>query len=160
MSQWQRSWYASQAPFDDRFFGQTFSLVSFETQTVRMVIHPHVYGSTWRLKFSNRYGYYPLTLDHVTIATQHKNQTIEDQDIIDVTFGGKSKVIIPVGEEVYSDSVTFHGDPNADITISLFTPMYTKASTWHFSPARSTYVAQGNQTKANDATLFDTKIHS
>ncbi|MFS0728399.1 GDSL-type esterase/lipase family protein [Paenibacillus sp. 1P07SE] len=160
MSQWQRVWYASQASFDDRFFGQTLSHVSFENQTIRMVVHPHAYGTLWRLKFSNLYGTYPLTLDNVTLASQRNNQLIEDQTIVDVTFEGMSKVVIAVGAEVYSDNIMFHADPNADIAISLFTPIYTNASTWHFSPARSTYIAEGEKTKANDAALFDTTIHS
>lgn len=159
MSQWTRSWYASQSKFDDRFFGLNISPVSFENQTVRMVVHPHVYGSMWRLTFSNRYGIYPLTLDNVTLASQRKGQTIEDP-VASVTFKGKSRVVIPVGEEVHSDPITLNAKPNADLTISLFTPIYTKVSTWHFTPARSTYIAEGNETRSNDAALFNTTIHS
>lgn len=98
MSQWKRSWYASQTQFDDRFFGHAFSHVSFENQTVRMVIHPHDYGSIWRIKLSNRYGIYPLTLDNVTLASKPRNVNMEDQEIVNVTFNRSSKVVIPVGE--------------------------------------------------------------
>lgn len=160
MSQWKRSWYASQTQFDDRFFGHAFSHASFENQTVRMVIHPHDYGSIWRIKFSNLYGVYPLTLDSVTLASHRNNVNFDDQDVGNVTFKGSSKIVIPVGKELYSDPISYHADPSTDLTISLYLPVYTKVSTWHFSPARSTYIAQGNQTKVNDGKIFDTSTHS
>ncbi|PTM58612.1 SGNH/GDSL hydrolase family protein [Desmospora activa] len=160
MTRWIGSWHASQTKFDTRFFDFTFPQVSFENQTLRMVVHPHAPGSILRLKFSNRYGVEPLTIGKVTVARHLHDGKINTQTDGDVTFQGESSVTIPVGEEIYSDPVSFKVNAQSDLAVSMYLPSYTKTSTWHFTPARSTYVATGDHTKESDTTHFNTIIDS
>ncbi|MGG3622141.1 SGNH/GDSL hydrolase family protein [Bacillus gobiensis] len=160
MSKWIGSWHASQTKFDTRFFGLTFPQVSFENQTLRMVVHPHASGSKLRLKFSNRYGVKPVTVGKITVARHIQDGKIVTQTDVDVNFQGGPSVTIPVGEEVYSDPVSFKVDAKSDLAVSIYLPSYTKISTWHLTTAQSTYVADGNQTKVSDAIHFKKKIDS
>lgn len=88
MSKWIGSWHASQTKFDTRFFGLTFPQVSFENQTLRMVVHPHASGSKLRLKFSNRYGVKPVTVGKITVARHIQDGKIVTQTDVDVNFQG------------------------------------------------------------------------
>jgi lysophospholipase L1-like esterase len=159
-SKWIGSWHVSQTIFDNRFFGRTFSQVSFENQTLRMILHPHASSTSLRLKFSNRYGIYPLTIDKVTIAHHIHDGKIDNQTDTDVNFQGEQTVTIPVGKEIYSDPVSFKVEAKSDLAVSMYLPLYTKTSTWHYTPAQTTYVADGNQTKMSDTIHFKTKIDS
>jgi lysophospholipase L1-like esterase len=160
MSNWIGSWHASQTKFDTRFFDLTFSQDVFENQTVRMVIHPHASGSKLRLKFSNRYGLQPLTIGKVTVARHIQDGRTVPQTAVDVTFQNELTVTIPNGEERYSDPISFELDAKSDLAVSIYLPVHTKVSTWHFSPEQSTYVADGNQTKDSDITRFKTIVDS
>ena len=64
---WMGSWFASQTYFDGNF-----AVERFEDQTIRMIIHPHAFGSKIRLKFSNLYGSEPTVFGTVTAALAAK----------------------------------------------------------------------------------------
>jgi lysophospholipase L1-like esterase len=160
MSKWIGSWHASQTKFDTRFFDLTFPQVSFENQTLRMVVHPHASGSKLRLKFSNRYGVKPLTIGKVTVGRHIQDGKIRAQTDVNVNFQGDPSVTVPAGEELYSDPVAFNVDAKSDLAVSMYLPAYTKISTWHFTPSQSTYVADGNQIIESDAIHFKKEIHS
>jgi hypothetical protein len=58
-SHWVGSWSASPSDADNQ---------GFNDQTLRMILTPHLAGSTLRVHVSNRFGSQPLTLDRVSIA--------------------------------------------------------------------------------------------
>src|SRR5437016_8774016 len=120
MIQWIGSWYASPTPFAPRFFEFTFPQVSFDDQTIRMVVHPHAAGSQLRLKFSNRYGAHPLIIGQVVVARSLQDGKIDPQTGADVKFQGNPDVIIPAGEDISSDPVSFHVDARSDLAVSLY----------------------------------------
>lgn len=160
MAQWIGSWYASPTKFATRFFAFPFPHVSFDDQTIRMIVHPHATGSQLRLKFSNRYGAQPLTLGRVAVARSIQDGKIDPQTAVEVNFQGLSDVTIPAGEDRDSDPVPLNVDARSDLAVSIYLPAYTETSTWHWTPAQSTYIADGNRTEERDTTHFQTKIDS
>lgn len=160
MPKWIASWHASLTKFDTHFFAFTFPQVSFENQTLRMVIHPHASGAQLRLKFSNRYGVEPLFIGGVTIAHHMQDGNVVPQTAVAVSFQECPDVTIPAGEDRYSDPVSFNVDAMSDLVVSVYLPSHTKTSNWHWTPAQSTYVAAGNQIKEHDARYFTTCIDS
>ncbi|MCR2804377.1 SGNH/GDSL hydrolase family protein [Paenibacillus soyae] len=154
-NQWMGSWFASQTYSDKKF-----AVERFENQTIRMIIHPHAFGSKFRLKFSNLYGSKPVVFDTVTAAVSTKGGETIPGTGRHVTLDGLRTIEIPAGEEVYTDPVDLEVNEHVDIAVSVYIPKATSSSTWHFSPPRSTYVAEGNHADDSSGVYFQTKIHS
>ncbi|WP_411553714.1 SGNH/GDSL hydrolase family protein [Paenibacillus lautus] len=153
--QWMGSWFASQTYFDGNFAEERF-----EDQTIRMIIHPHAFGSKIRLKFSNLYGSEPTVFGTVTAALAAKDGETVLGTSRQVALNGQFSIVIPAGEEVYSDPVDLQVNEHVDVAVSVYVPESTRTSTWHFSPPSSTYVAEGNHTDDSSADFFRKKIHS
>jgi lysophospholipase L1-like esterase len=149
------SWFASQTYFDGNF-----AVERFEDQTIRMIIHPHAFGSKIRLKFSNLYGSEPTVFGTVTAALAAKDGETVPGTSRQVALNGQFSIVIPAGEEVYSDPVDLQVNEHVDVAVSVYVPESTRTSTWHFSPPSSTYVAEGNHTDDSSADFFRKKIHS
>lgn len=152
---WMGSWFASQTYFDGNFAEERF-----EDQTIRMIIHPHAFGSKIRLKFSNLYGSEPAVFGTVTAALAAKDGETVPGTSRQVALNGQFSIVIPAGEEVYSDPVDLQVNEHVDVAVSVYVPESTRTSTWHFSPPRSTYVAEGNHADDSSADFFRKKIHS
>ncbi|AYB47835.1 SGNH/GDSL hydrolase family protein [Paenibacillus lautus] len=152
---WMGSWFASQTYFDGNF-----AVERFEDQTIRMIIHPHAFGSKIRLKFSNLYGSEPTVFGTVTAALAAKDGETVPGTSRQVALNGQFSIVIPAGEEVYSDPVDLQVNEHVDVAVSVYVPESTRTSTWHFSPPSSTYVAEGNHTDDSSADFFRKKIHS
>ncbi|SDD84898.1 Lysophospholipase L1 [Paenibacillus sp. UNCCL117] len=152
---WMGSWFASQTYFDGKFAEERF-----KDQTIRMIIHPHAFGSKIRLKFSNLYGSEPVVFGKVTAALSTKDGGIVSETGRQVTLNGQCAVVIPAGEEIYTDPVDLQVNDHVDVAVSVYVPELTRTSTWHFSPPRSTYVAEGDHTDDSSAEFFQKKIHS
>jgi lysophospholipase L1-like esterase len=152
---WIGSWYASQTFYDEKFAKDRF-----EDQTIRMIIHPHAFGSKIRLKFSNLYGTDPVILGKVVAAlAMNDGQTVYGTNR-HVTMNGQFTIVIPAGKEIYTDPIDIQVTEQSDIAISIYIPESTQTSTWHFSPAQLSYVSEGNHTDDSSADSFRTKIHS
>lgn len=154
-SHWLGSWFASQTYFDGKFAEERF-----KDQTIRMIIHPHAFGSKIRLKFSNIYGSEPVVFGKVTVGLSTKDGGTVSGTGRQVTLDGQFTIVIPAGEEIYTDPVDLHINEHVDVAVSVYVPESTRTSTWHFSPPRSTYVAEGNHTDDNSTDFFQNKIHS
>jgi len=152
---WIGSWFASQTYGD-----QTIAEERFENQTLRMIVHPHAFGSKLRLKFSNLYGSEPVHFGKVTAALSEENGLIVPGTCRHVTLHGHATITIPAGEELYTDSVDLQIHENVDVVISVYIPASTRTSTWHFSPPSSSFVAEGNRTDDSGIGHFRKKIHS
>ncbi|WP_199615092.1 hypothetical protein [Paenibacillus alkalitolerans] len=152
---WMGSWFASQTYYDGKFAKDRF-----EDQTIRMVVHPHAYGSKIRLKFSNLYGSEHVIFGKVSAALSAIDGRTVPGTSRHVTLNGQSTVAIPAGEAIYTDPVDLEVNEQSDVAISVYVPESTRASTWHFSPPQSTYVSEGNRTDDSGADFFRKKIHS
>jgi hypothetical protein len=77
---WVGSWAAS--PNDGSL------LQPFADQTLRMIVAPHLAGSTLRVHLSNRFGLLPVTLGPVTIGLQSSGASLVPGTERAVTFNG------------------------------------------------------------------------
>jgi lysophospholipase L1-like esterase len=117
------------------------SLVTFQNQTVRLVAHSSIGGRSLRLRFSNTYGHRPLMLGAVRIARRLNGADIEADSARIVRFAGQRTVTIPAGKTVTSDPVNLEVSRSTDLTVSLYFPHDTRATTSHLLAMQSGYIA-------------------
>lgn len=113
----------------------------FDNQTVRMVVRSSIGGQRLRIRFSNVYGSSPLEIGAAHVALSDHDSLITAGSDHVVTFGGKPSVTVPIGAPVLSDPVEMKLAPFTEISISLYLPHSTPASTTHFWAQHDTYVS-------------------
>lgn len=147
-SHWVGSWIAS--PSDGA--GQRFS-----DQTLRMILTPHLAGSTLRVHLSNRFGSQPVTFDRVTIAGRRSGASLIPGSSRPLTFAGRSGVTVPTGAERVSDPLPFTVVPFADLAVSLYVSGATAPATEHFTARQTSYTtgtSAGDHTADADGAVF------
>jgi lysophospholipase L1-like esterase len=83
-------------------------------QTIRSVVKPDLWGNSMRIRFSNVFGNQPLTLNAITVGLQEYGGNVVRGTVTLVTFGGAKSVTIPVGQEIWSDSIRLSWVHDAD----------------------------------------------
>jgi hypothetical protein len=83
-------------------------------QTFRTIVKPDLWGNVMRFRFSNVFGTQPVTFNKVTVALQEYSGNIVPGTVTVVTFGGEKSVIIPVGQEIFSDGIRLRWVKDAD----------------------------------------------
>jgi lysophospholipase L1-like esterase len=74
-------------------------------QTIRSIVKPDLWSNKIRIRFSNVFGSQPVTFDSVTVGLQEYSANVVKGTMTQVTFGGRRRVTIPSGQEVWSDGV-------------------------------------------------------
>jgi lysophospholipase L1-like esterase len=118
------------------------------TGTLRQVVRISVGGAKVRLRFSNLFGTRPLTLGAVHVARQAQGSTILPGSEHTVTFDGNKGVVIAVGQSVLSDGVTMDVAPREALTVSLYLPNGSGASTLHGLAQQTVYISKGGDASA------------
>jgi len=72
-------------------------------QSFRMIIKPDLWGDTVRIRFSNVFGDSDLSIAAATVGLQESAAQLVAGTNNRITFSGKPDVIIPAGQEVFSD---------------------------------------------------------
>ncbi len=152
---WVASWTASPTdsatPVDAADLPVPLQLVD---QTLRMIITPHLGGTTLRLHLSNRFGADPATFGQVTIGTEKAGAA---HDLTPVTFGGQTQVSVPAGQDVVSDPVALTVTAFTPLAVDIYLPGRQDAPTKHWNAnATSRYSAplSGNLADASSDTDF------
>lgn len=136
--------------------------------TVRNIVHTTVGGPQVRIRLSNRFGVAPVGFGHVTVAisahsggrrdgvSNPSDGTAVRGTLHDVTFGGRGGVTVPVGGDVLSDAVPLAVPADADVLVSVWTPVKPAASTYHAEAKQLSFVSPGEADHAGDlaATAF------
>ncbi|TCV95073.1 SGNH/GDSL hydrolase family protein [Biostraticola tofi] len=65
-----------------------------------------------------------------------------------VTFGGQSSVTILPGAAVISDPIALRSSPLAQVAVSLYLPVATPVSTFHWDGRQTGWIVPGNRTAA------------
>ena len=113
----------------------------FENQTVRMVVRTTIGGQQIRLRFSNACGTLPLEISSAHVAlTAHDAKIVADTDRA-ITFDGRPSVKIPAGAPILSDPITINIPAFAELSVSIYLPHSTSASTTHFWAQHASYVS-------------------
>lgn len=92
---------------------------TFDDQTLRMIVTPSVGGSAIRIHMSNRYGRAPIAIDALTVGVRSAGASVVAGSTVALPFGGSTSVVVPAGEEVVSDPVTFHVIASTQLSVSF-----------------------------------------
>src|SRR4051812_36901260 len=92
---------------------------TFENQTFRMIVNPHLGGSGVRVQLTNRFGWLPITVDDIHVALRTTGASILQGSDHVLTFGGSTSVTIPAGYDVMSDPLGVSVLPFQDLAVSF-----------------------------------------
>jgi lysophospholipase L1-like esterase len=111
-------------------------------QTLRMVVTPHLGGSTLRVHLSNRFGQAPATFGRVTVGIAGPTGV---SPLVAVTFGGVPEVTVPAGSDVVSDPAALSFGAFTPLAVSMFVPGAQGLPTKHWNAnATSMYSLPGS----------------
>ena len=144
---WVGSWAASPQASN----GSGVAQRGFNNQTIRLIVHPHLTGSQIRIRLSNTFGTQPVTFGKVDVALQSTGADIEAGSDQQVTFNnGQSSVMIPPGQEVWSDPVEFNVEGDQNLAVSIYMPNGTGPVTYHPLASSTNYVFSGEGDHTSD----------
>ncbi|GHF54968.1 hypothetical protein GCM10010218_40390 [Streptomyces mashuensis] len=132
---WTRSWGTALATAA----GSDASGVSGQ-QTLRMVVHTSIGGSTARIQLSNTFSKSPVTIGHATLAHRAGGAAAVGRPAT-LTFGGGRQVVLGPGESRYSDPVAFPVKADEDLLVSLFLPNPVQTAPYHPDAWTTTYLS-------------------
>jgi len=114
-------------------------------QTVRMVVHNTVPGTSVRVRLSNEYGANPLPIGAVDIAVQASGASEVAGSNRIVTFSGSSSTTVPAGADLTSDPVAMTVTSEENLLVSVYYSGNAGPSGWHYDAQDVTYYsASGN----------------
>ena len=90
-----------------------------ENITQRTVFRNNLNGEKIKLKFSNRYGNRPLSLEKTVVAKVNKKDGKADKQTT-VTKNGKERIVIEPGEEFFSDEIDWSVKAGEDILLFIY----------------------------------------
>jgi lysophospholipase L1-like esterase len=152
---WTASWYgAPQAYNEPPLAGNAAK--SFQNQTFRQTMYVSQGGTGLRIRVSNLLGTSPLSVTSMRVARSAGESSIDAASDKAVTFGGQASVTIPIGQEIYSDSVDFVVAPLSSLAISTYFSGSAAFETVHSLGLQSNYVATGNVASAAAITPTET----
>jgi lysophospholipase L1-like esterase len=129
----------------------------YNNQTVRMIAHTSIGGSTLRVRLVNAFTAQPITLGSARVALRAKDSEIVAGSDRALTFTGRSSVVIGPGIEVFSDPVDLEFRALSDLAVSLYFPADTGPPTSHPTGLHTTYISkEGDTTAAAAMTDFTT----
>jgi len=126
----------------------------FHHQTLRMVVHASVGGTSLRLHLSNLRSSTPLIVGKVSVAMQDHGAVEVADSRQAVTVAQSAAFIIPAGAEVVSDPIAVSVEAGKNLLVSLYLPRATQASTWHSDAFDTTYVAESDHTDDVDDAAY------
>ena len=124
---------------------------AIEDQTLRLIVHTSVGGSSVRLRFSNLHGDRPMLIGSTTVALHSEGSSIQTGSSKGVSFGGEPSITIPLGAVVISDPLAFDVPELSNLGISLYLPEASGFLTAHALSNQINYIsAAGNHTTSTN----------
>lgn len=156
---WSAGWSASvQRPSTG--FEENWSETGFARQTVRQVVRVTGAGTAARIKLSNRYGDRPLKVSGATIAHSAGGASVRPGTLRKLTFGNRTTVTIPAGDEGVSDAAPLRVKPFDTVTVTLYFAAPTGPATFHAQAYARSYRAPGDHRADGDGRAFGARTHS
>jgi lysophospholipase L1-like esterase len=143
---WVGTWTASPVPIDN-----AKGPLGEADYTLREIVHTSLAGQTFRLVLSNEMGTKPLSVGAVRaeLPADAAKPALQTQ----VTFSGKSSVLIPPGAKVVSDALPVALPAQTTLTVSLFIPKQSIPTlTMHAYANQPNFMAAGDQMAAASLT--------
>jgi lysophospholipase L1-like esterase len=171
---WVVSWAASaHGPYPvgnasaqpDQRFAFPDPAAGASNQTMRLIVHPTLWGREARIRLSNVFGARPVSFDGVHVGLQLGGPALQKGTNRPVTFAGKSTITLAPGSSAWSDSVAldFIRDPaSADLAgrrlaISFHVVGESGPMTWHSRAMGTSYLSppgSGSQGHSEDELAF------
>jgi len=123
-------------------------IMSFQNQTVRMIVRTSIGGRRMRVELSNAFATKPLMVGAAHVALREKDSAIVTGTDRSLAFSGKPSFTIPPGAQVLSDAVDLTVPPLSDLAISLYLPGETGSPTMHNTGLHTTYISSGDMASA------------
>ncbi|MEV4434545.1 FG-GAP-like repeat-containing protein [Streptomyces sp. NPDC049555] len=99
-------------------------------QTLRMVVHTTIGGSTARIQLSNTFSQDPVTIGHATLAHRSGGASTAGRPVA-LTFGGSRQLVLQPGQSAYSDPVAFPVKADEDLLVSVHLPDPVRTAPYH-----------------------------
>lgn len=113
----------------------------FDDETIRMVAHSSVSGTSLRIHLSNLRGTTPLTIGAVSVAAQADRATAVPGSRHAVTFSNHRSVTLAAGAEAVSDPVAMSVAADHNVLVSVYLPEATSSATWHSDAFDTSYLS-------------------
>ena len=137
------TWSSSQ------YLTRTYNLppISFSYNSIRQIFHISASGESVRIKFTNIYGTSDLQILSANIAdsVSQGSGEIDLNTLIPLTFQGKESLIIPPGEEIYSDTFTYNLKALSEVAISIYFGNMPEEITGHSHSQTCAFLEKGNK---------------
>ena len=132
--------------FQLRFFPPFLTPIDLTEKTLRQIIRVSSSANIMRLKLSNKYGTSGLEIKSINIADSKSQGTGEiiKNTITPIQFRGEDGVIIPPGEEIYSDIFTYPLKSLSEVAISMYFGSVPDDSTGHDTAMTNSFIEEGN----------------
>ena len=135
--------------------------INFNNQTLRQVVHTSIGGDRVRVVLSNAFGTSPISVGAANVALRQKDAAIVPSSARALTFAGATATTIAAGAVAISDPVSVAVPAFADLSIDMFLPGDTAASssplTTHNGALQTSYVSTtGNHTGATELPVMTT----
>ena len=127
--------------------------VYFQDTTIRQTFQITLGASNIRLRISNEFSAYPLSLSAVSVALPQANSTgstlgqptIQAETTQPVTFSGNSSSVIPPSAKLVSDPINIRLGAHDLVTVSIYLADGQHGSnvTAHFDADTTTWFTQG-----------------
>ena len=118
---------------------------NLNNNSLRQIIRISASGDKIRLKISNISGESNLEIKMICIADLISKSEIDTKTIKYLKFNGRKNVIIPKGEEIYSDTIMYPLKPISDVAISIYFGSVPKNKSGHYSSRTFSYIDKGNK---------------
>ncbi|MBL4580225.1 MAG: SGNH/GDSL hydrolase family protein [Gammaproteobacteria bacterium] len=120
-------------------------------QTLRLIVHSSVGGSSVRIRLSNAHGNQAITIGAASIALQSSGSSIQPSTSKPLEFAGQSWVSIPKGAIVFSDPLNYDLPEMTNLSVSLYLPEDSGFLTAHALSNQTNYVSSdSDQTSSMD----------
>jgi lysophospholipase L1-like esterase len=104
------------------------SLLHFNNQTLRQIVHITLGGARLRVVVTNTFGTAALKIGAASVALRDGEAAIVPRSARPLTFAGAPQVSVPAGAVLLSDPVDLTAPDFADLAIDLYLPDDTAAT--------------------------------
>lgn len=155
---WTTAWWTSQLALDGQ---NALPAADLTDATLRQVVRLQGPATRLRVRFSNRFGTAPMTIDGATIARalDPASPRIEAATLRPLRFGGAASVTIPAGADYWSDPVALNTAAGADLAISIYVARPPAQQTGHPGSRATSYLVHGNHSGDPDLAGAKTVDH-
>lgn len=140
---WTTAWWTSQLALDGQ---NALPAADLTDATLRQVVRLQGAATQLRVRFSNRFGTAPLTIDGATIARAMAaaGPAVDATTLRPLRFGGAATVTIPAGADYWSDPVALPSPAGTDLAISLYLAQPPAQQTGHPGSRATSYLVHGD----------------